>query len=775
MVASLGDGYQFKGVATPATNPGTPDQNVFYIASEVGTYSNFGLSVGENEVAVFLWNGSWSKQSTGAASAEAVNQLGQQVIYDVTKNNPTAGPNNDGKFESLSALLSDANLSTLIPIAVRCGGMSIRFVQSSDNKYVQYRLMSDIFSISPFDWQKEDLTPIERDASLLYTEQNVLSIFDMKLLTGELTSTQIVANNERILVLRVNGGDVIRGIRNDTVMSIFSILSEFDFNYNYPYNLVYATGESQRDFYTANYEYKITLPQDAKYIVFRAVHSNGTNSLPKSLKINDYDLTKSLRDNIDVEISDIKDSLEIDINESNNIKSDAGYYDVRADKYKFTKVDGFKASNPIAVRVGDVIVTNTNYDTSPYSYGGNCIMDSSMTIFGQLPMVNGVSTITQELWDSGARYIGISFRDSEMTESPKIHIYRSRILSLEQKAEELQGEIDEINLKNKILVVKDNQYNFNIYIYDNSGRKTKYKFIRYYHTADIEYIDGDGNTQTATDVVTANTWTNSDIYNNEDKYIIQGNTNFIFVEAPNGGARSDMHGLEVDAYIQFLVDGKEWDPVNGNDNLVCESFRMIKRSFVYQHNGGGQYYYNAIPAMDTDGLPIKKYIHNLNAEFKVGNTVDIYNRLTCLQDNIVFKDANAAMLECYFTQDSSRVTFDTIQVNNPECTINHVDSSGIFTKIGGSELLLSQNQDNTKVDVPGNIAEMYGNDFYVRQEIESIEYPDECVLYIFRYSDRVKCYFQPLRVTGHPDGTTGRTLNTGDTITVRCFREIRLS
>ncbi len=79
MINSLGDGYQFKGVATPATNPGTPDQNVFYIASEVGTYSNFGLSVGENEVAVFLWDGSWSKQLTGAASAEVVNQLGLEV------------------------------------------------------------------------------------------------------------------------------------------------------------------------------------------------------------------------------------------------------------------------------------------------------------------------------------------------------------------------------------------------------------------------------------------------------------------------------------------------------------------------------------------------------------------------------------------------------------------------------------------------------------------------------------------------------------------------
>ena len=51
-------------------------------------------------------------------------------IYDVSYHN------NNTTFESLSALLSSDNLSILIPTAVRCGGMSIRFVQSSDNKYV---------------------------------------------------------------------------------------------------------------------------------------------------------------------------------------------------------------------------------------------------------------------------------------------------------------------------------------------------------------------------------------------------------------------------------------------------------------------------------------------------------------------------------------------------------------------------------------------------------------------------------------------------------------
>lgn len=41
IVNSLGAGYQFMGVATPATNPGTPDQKVFYLATTAGVYTNF--------------------------------------------------------------------------------------------------------------------------------------------------------------------------------------------------------------------------------------------------------------------------------------------------------------------------------------------------------------------------------------------------------------------------------------------------------------------------------------------------------------------------------------------------------------------------------------------------------------------------------------------------------------------------------------------------------------------------------------------------------------
>ena len=73
-------GYKYAGIATPTTNPGTPGQNVFYLASTTGTYTNFGgLVLDDGEIAILKYNGAWSKDSTGAASLEKVNQLDQNI------------------------------------------------------------------------------------------------------------------------------------------------------------------------------------------------------------------------------------------------------------------------------------------------------------------------------------------------------------------------------------------------------------------------------------------------------------------------------------------------------------------------------------------------------------------------------------------------------------------------------------------------------------------------------------------------------------------------
>lgn len=68
MVNTLGAGYQFAGVATPASNPGSPDAKVFYIANGKGTYTNFGgLDITEDEVVILYLDSAWHKVSTGIA------------------------------------------------------------------------------------------------------------------------------------------------------------------------------------------------------------------------------------------------------------------------------------------------------------------------------------------------------------------------------------------------------------------------------------------------------------------------------------------------------------------------------------------------------------------------------------------------------------------------------------------------------------------------------------------------------------------------------------
>ena len=63
LVDTMGAGYQYAGLATPSTNPGSPDARVFYLATQQGTYTNLGnIVVGAAEVAIIKWSSSWEKE-----------------------------------------------------------------------------------------------------------------------------------------------------------------------------------------------------------------------------------------------------------------------------------------------------------------------------------------------------------------------------------------------------------------------------------------------------------------------------------------------------------------------------------------------------------------------------------------------------------------------------------------------------------------------------------------------------------------------------------------
>ena len=81
IISTVGINATFAGIAKPTTNPGTPDQNVFYIASENGTYSNFNGITLNDEVVIFSnKNGSWEKTNAGLATQNKLLELERKTV-----------------------------------------------------------------------------------------------------------------------------------------------------------------------------------------------------------------------------------------------------------------------------------------------------------------------------------------------------------------------------------------------------------------------------------------------------------------------------------------------------------------------------------------------------------------------------------------------------------------------------------------------------------------------------------------------------------------------
>ena len=63
IVDSLAEGYLFAGVATADGNPGSLDQNAWWLAGP-GTYANYGnITVAEGKLAALMWSGEWSSST----------------------------------------------------------------------------------------------------------------------------------------------------------------------------------------------------------------------------------------------------------------------------------------------------------------------------------------------------------------------------------------------------------------------------------------------------------------------------------------------------------------------------------------------------------------------------------------------------------------------------------------------------------------------------------------------------------------------------------------
>jgi hypothetical protein len=173
---NIENGYVYAGIATPSSTPATG--KVFYLALTAGTYTHFGNTVVTQGINILKYNGSaWSLDAFIGIDDELTpisNNLPKSgnVLENIIKNGSAFDLSAYNAVDGVPATYADQDAAlaalSLLPAIYKQPRMSFRFVLTSDNKYVQYRLKSTSFNTTTSNWVNvEDELVEERNARKL--------------------------------------------------------------------------------------------------------------------------------------------------------------------------------------------------------------------------------------------------------------------------------------------------------------------------------------------------------------------------------------------------------------------------------------------------------------------------------------------------------------------------------------------------------------------------------------------------------------------------------
>lgn len=156
IISTIGANATFAGIATPQTNPGTPDANVFYIAKEPGVYTGFSsIEIPVDDIYILVNDGSWRALSTNILSKKII----RKEIYNVSLLHPNGGIDGTDVYDTFSSAVQK------VPSKYRTMGIVVSWKTS--NGFVAYRYMQETvdyrWSVENF-WSKE----IERNELCIY-------------------------------------------------------------------------------------------------------------------------------------------------------------------------------------------------------------------------------------------------------------------------------------------------------------------------------------------------------------------------------------------------------------------------------------------------------------------------------------------------------------------------------------------------------------------------------------------------------------------------------
>jgi hypothetical protein len=508
---------------------------------------------------------------------------------------------------------------------------------------------------------------------------------------------------------------------------------------------------------------KITIPANASYVICQSrISTHPENTRHLSLKVDLYSKYK-------------KEAVKYIDYDALILEPAQGYYRKNLGFSCSYTTAGFRVSQIIPVMVGDIIIAGSSI-SYPFDTTAHLTFNAQKEVLSTLNMSNGTITITQAMWDAGVRYIAITYRP---TDTPSLIVRR---------AADKEPFVLDKRLKMKITPYGSSLVNNGFMLWIPSaenGKYVGYHFAKCYKKWDsLTYEDAQGQTQTLTDVVSADVWNNYCVYNENSEEIIQGNTNFIFslidISAGDVGENfsGNGHGNEIASLTSFIINGIEYnDYVSPLTSRIIDidSFECMWKANVYKAGAGVSEFPTAKPYLDTNGEKVLDAIHYLYAKFEYGNKITVENTLQIKRNNIKFSHLNGAMLESYWEK------FSKVSVNNDEYTINAVADDGTFTLIGDSTINLGPGQGGTEVvgvSVKANWAKMWGKGFIVTQRMEPKlnSTTTKCGIYCHKYADRLKLYFHPV-VTTKTESAIGQSadvFNSGDVISVINYREIEV-
>ena len=281
-----------------------------------------------------------------------------------------------------------------IPEGIRKGGMSVKFVQSSDSKYVSYRLMSQTFSTTVTDWQGVDDVPTagsdnlvksggvyeqfnELDIELFGREQQSIDLTQLELHPGVIdknTSVWAVVTNVKYkhIVLPVNPGEKYTITYNGSkypVWGFFKTYTEPTANGQTP-DWCSGYGSAIGENTTSSI---LNIPSDCHFLYLTALSGNA-DFLPSTmvmaavegrlsaaeelLEQHDSAIEENAQDISDMDdvLDDVTDTLqltpastvELDASEANSYYLNHNYEELVASDTK-------KITNPTYLKVGDAV------------------------------------------------------------------------------------------------------------------------------------------------------------------------------------------------------------------------------------------------------------------------------------------------------------------------------------------------------------------------------------------------------------------------------------